>query len=291
MYELITLPSSVEAETLFSRADLFRPLAILTPSSLNSFNACRKDLREFCSTLCHASPPIHEHEVLTTFLLAPLSRFSCSNCKSPLDASTLTRVDARFNGTSIRPELGPTSPFSQFSFRALQSFHVDFPSDSLSSVRLMTGSNQAMTPLVTVASGLDGTTGEPAFPKKRPEEIGGLRVLRFRTGTGKYEWTCPEVNPNSAVSSQIQSQKSVSSPVCETDPIVSRFQIYFYRKSSILYNRVLVPRLTPDCSRSQNSPKLEVQLRGLPDSRLLPHLVNPCVLSSNAIYCARADSL
>ncbi|GAA5834916.1 hypothetical protein JCM3766R1_002038 [Sporobolomyces carnicolor] len=42
-------------------------------------------------------------------------------------------------------------------------------------IQLMTGSNQAMTPLMTVVSGVDGTTG-----------------------TGKYSWTCPEVTPNSA---------------------------------------------------------------------------------------------
>ncbi|GAA5852066.1 hypothetical protein JCM5353_003008 [Sporobolomyces roseus] len=75
----------------------------------------------------------------------------------------------------------PTSPGPGDSFNEGSPCPIQWNLDTTGTwtdftIQLMTGSNFQMTPLATVASGLDGTKGE-----------------------GKYEWTCPEVEPNSAI--------------------------------------------------------------------------------------------
>ncbi|GAA5884558.1 hypothetical protein JCM16303_000027 [Sporobolomyces ruberrimus] len=81
----------------------------------------------------------------------------------------------------VAADVVPTAPGPGDSFNEGSPCTIQWNLDTTGSwtnftVQLMTGSNQAMTPLTTVLSGVDGTTG-----------------------TGKYEWTCPEVTPNSAI--------------------------------------------------------------------------------------------
>ncbi|GAA5923609.1 uncharacterized protein JCM15063_003704 [Sporobolomyces koalae] len=90
--------------------------------------------------------------------------------------------------TSVHADVVPTAPGpgDSFNVRLLENVPergctVQWNLDTTGTwkdftIQLMTGSNFQMTPLATVASGLDGTTG-----------------------TGKLEWTCPQVTPNSAI--------------------------------------------------------------------------------------------
>ncbi|GAA6011736.1 hypothetical protein JCM11491_000734 [Sporobolomyces phaffii] len=90
-----------------------------------------------------------------------------------LSATLLPRVAADVVPTAP----GPGDSFNEGSPCPIQ-WNVDTTGTWTNfTIQLMTGSNQAMTPLATVASGLDGTSGD-----------------------GKFSWTCPEVTPNSAVS-------------------------------------------------------------------------------------------
>ncbi|GAA5996839.1 hypothetical protein JCM5350_000504 [Sporobolomyces pararoseus] len=89
-------------------------------------------------------------------------------------SSTLLLVD-RVKGDVVPTAPGPGDTFNEGSTCPIQ-WNLDTTGTWTNfTIQLMTGSNQAMTPLLTVASGLDGTTG-----------------------TGKYEWECPQVDPNSA---------------------------------------------------------------------------------------------
>ncbi|GAA5908968.1 uncharacterized protein JCM6883_002567 [Sporobolomyces salmoneus] len=96
---------------------------------------------------------------------------------------------SRVNGDVVPTAPGPGDSFNEGSPCPIQ-WNLD-TTDTWTNftIQLMTGSNQVMTPLATVASGLDGTSG-----------------------TGKLSWTCPEVDPNSAVNLLLPQVSSTSLP-------------------------------------------------------------------------------
>ncbi|GAA6064111.1 hypothetical protein JCM10212_002488 [Sporobolomyces blumeae] len=91
-------------------------------------------------------------------------------------ASSLGLLASLVNADVVPTAPGPGDSFNEGSPCTIQ-WNLDTTGTWTDfTIQLMTGSNFQMTSLATVASGLDGTTGD-----------------------GKYSWTCPEVDPNSAI--------------------------------------------------------------------------------------------